>query len=435
MSTDKPGSIDGNYGAGKGLPAPRRWTTRSVGLVLPVGALVVAAGVSLYWLTHRPKAQRRPPEPRAILVEVERVRRANQPVVIRALGTVVPARTIQLASLVSGKIIPPVSLQFVPGGHVQADKPILRIDPRDYEAVVKQRAGDLAKARSDLEVEIGRQSVARRESQLLGDAVKQEDEDLVLRKPQLAMAEAAEAAAQATLAKAQLDLKRTTVTTPFNAMVQSRSVNLGSHVAVGSPLASLVGTDEYWVQVSLPVDQLKRIDIPEFNSKHGSTVRVYHEAAWGPGVFRDGTVHRLMSDLEPQGRLAQLLVKVEDPLGLKVAPEKRHPLILGAHVRVEIRGRDLQNVVRLARTALRDGDRVWVMNPDKTLAVCPVDVVWSGNDDVYVGKGLTDGDMLITSDLGAPVRGMALRTSDASKSAPAGQGRASQPSQRPEGRL
>lgn len=436
-------------------PAPKR-LARFAPLLLILAILAVAGGVSAYWLTHQPTARRRPPKPQAVLVEVRRVSPTSEPVVVRAMGEVVPAKEIKLAARVSGEIVK-VSPQFVPGGYIKAvtgedrpagrreaakaaegpvgleayealqgDQRILQIDPRDYKLVVRQRAGDLAKAQCEMKVEMGRVSVAKREAELLGHVIKQEDEDLVLRKPQLAMARAAESAAEAALEKARLDLKRTTVTTPFNVVVQSRSVNLGSQVAVGSPLASLVGTDEYWVQVSVPVDQLKWIDIPVLAGEKGSPVRVYHEAAWGagPDAFRAGTVSRLMPDLEPLGRMARLLVAVANPLHLSAPLQERRVLILGAYVRVEIKGRKLEKVVRVSRTALREGDSVWVMKPDQTLDIRQVRIEWSGNEYVYVSEGLRDGDILITSDLGAPVQGMALRTAGAS----------ARPPRRPEGR-
>ena len=94
------------------------------------------------------------------------------------------------------------------------------------------------------------------------------------------------------------------------------------------------------------------------------------------------------------------------------------------YVRVEMVGRNLPNVVRVARTHLRDGDRVWVMAPDNTLDIRTVAVAWGGNDHVCVSDGLADGDRLIVSDLGAAVQGMALRLPDSgdATSRPAGAG-------------
>lgn len=386
-----------------------RWLGYATRVVLVVAVLSAGGAVSAYWLMNRPTAKRRPAPSQATLVAVSQTRAQAHRVVVRAMGTVVPARHIQLASRVSGEIVR-VSPALVPGGRFKAGEKILLVDPRDYQFAVQQHASALAKTQSDMRLEMGQQSVAKREYELLGKEVTAEDKDLVLRQPQLATARAAVSAAQASLDKARLDLERTKVVAPFNATVQSRDVNLGSQISVGTPLASLVGTDEYWVQVSLPVDQLKWIDIPGTNSEQGSTVRVHHETAWAAGAFRTGTVERLMTELEPQGRMARLLVAVRDPLALKSAPTQRHPLILGSYVRVELVGREVPDVVRVPRTALRDGERVWAMAPDRTLDIREVTIVWSSNSHVYVAKGLAQGDLLVTSDLAAPVQGMALRT-------------------------
>jgi len=408
-------------GAESTPPARRRatWLGRVVGLLLVLALLGGGAGVAYYFMTHKSKPARRPPEAKAALVEIRRVAVGTEPITVRAMGVVIPARTMELASRVSGHILD-VSKAFEPGGHFAKGTKMLGVDPKDYQLLVPARASDVAKAAHDLKVEMGEQAVARKGYELLEADVRPEDKDLLLRVPQLAMATAAVLAAEAAKEKADLDVKRTDVLSPFNAVIQSRSVNKGSQVAVGAPLASLVGTDKYWVRVSVPMDQLKWIHIPGFNSSAASTVRVYHKAAWGPKGFRTGTVERLMTDLEPEGRMAQLLVAVADPLHLAEPLQQRRQLILGAYVRVEIEGRELPDVVRVPRTALRDGKEVWVMRRDRTLDIRRVEIVWGGNEHVCVSGALGEGDLLIVSDLPTAVAGMALRTAKTADTQPEG---------------
>jgi len=435
------------------------WAGRILRFLLVLTILGTAGGISAYWLTHKPHAKRRPTQTKAILVEVRQVHPRQEQVVIQAMGTVVPARSIELGSRVRGEIVE-VSPRFMPGGRFNAGDLMVKIDPNDFDLAVRlqraqvskasatvaqavsaiaQQQAALIKAKSALALEMGRQSAALGEYKLLGKTVKPEDEALVLRKPQLKEAQAncdsAEAAVQASkalrdaakasqaastvaLEQAQLDLKRTEVRSPFNAMVRTRNVNLGTQVTVGLSLASLVGTDEYWVEVSIPLDELKRIRIPDFNSATGSQVRVYHAGAWGPGTYRMGEVTRLMSEIEPQGRMARLLVTVADPLDLKTSPQTRRPLILGSYVRVELVGRKLSNVVPVERTAVREGNHVWVMGADDKLEIREVKIAWSGNDHVCVSQGLAAGDRLIVSDLAGAVQGMPLRIPESVKEKP-----------------
>lgn len=434
-------------------PLARRsdgWIGTLIRTVLALAILGGAGAIAVGWLTNRPRARRRRPEAQTTLVEVTAVERQTETVVIRAMGTVVPAREVRLAARVGGEIVE-VAPGFVPGGRFEGGATIVRVDPKDYElavqqqqaelekrkADVQQRAAELTqresavtKADSDLAIEMGQQSVARREYELLGEEVDGPDKALMLRRPQLQIAkancagaraalasargakqaaEASLAAAQTDLEQAKLDLDRTAVRVPFNAVVRERHVEFGAQVSPGSALASLVGTETYWIQVLVPLDQLHWIRVPDVNSPEGSTVRIAQTAAWGRGVRRTGRVERLMADLEPEGRMARLLVAVEDPLDLKAEPGARHPLVLGSYVRVGIEGRTLQDMVCVPRTALHDGQHVWVMGPGDELEVREVTVVWAGNDHVCVREGLNPGDRLITSDLAAPVEGMALR--------------------------
>lgn len=387
-------------------------TTR---LLLVLAVLAVGSAISIYWITHRPTAQRRRPQPGATLVEVTKIHPQTEKVIVRVMGTVVPAKSIQLVSRVNGQIVE-VSPQFVPGGRFHTNDRILQVEQKDYKLAVEQRRSDLVKAERDLKLEMGQQSVAQREYEILAREVREEDKELILRQPQLEMARAAVSAAEATLEKALLDLQRTVVVAPFNAMIQSKQVDLGSQVSTGTVLASFIGTDEYWVEVSVPVDQLKWIRIPGHNNQNGSPARVFYESAWGKNMFRLGMVERLMTELEPQGRMARLLVTVKDPLMLQSSTENTHPLILGSYVRVEIEGTELPAVVKIPRTAIREGSEVWLMNPENKLEIRTVIPTWSSDEYVFISEGFDDGEYLITSNLGTPLPGIALRTSDSSQS-------------------
>jgi hypothetical protein len=121
---------------------------------------------------------------------------------------------------------------------------------------------------------------------------------------------------------------------------------------------------------------------------------------------------RLAADLEEQGRLARLLVEVDDPLGLQAPQEKAPRLFIGSYVRVEIDGRKLEAVATVERSLLRDGDQVWLMDSENRLEIRPVTVAFRSRDTVLVAGGLVPGERLVVSDLGGPVAGMRLRTPD-----------------------
>ena len=72
-------------------------------------------------------------------------------------------------------------------------------------------------------------------------------------------------------------------------------------------------------------------------------------------------------------------------------------------------GRRLADVVTLPRSALHDGNTVWLVTSENTLSIREVTPVWRDEDSIVVQEGLTQGDRLITSALPAPIDGMPLR--------------------------
>ena len=143
-----------------------------------------------------------------------------------------------------------------------------------------------------------------------------------------------------------------------------------------------------------------------------TAVRMYDEAAWGAGVFREGVALRLLGDLEPQGRMARLLVAISDPMALDETNEGKPRLLLGSYVRVVIEGAELPSVAVISRALLRDGNHVWVFNQDHRLEIRTVRVVFGSAGTVCVTEGLAAGDRMIVTDLPSPVPGMLLRTAE-----------------------
>lgn len=390
--------------------APRRrgvWLFTVIQLLLVIAVLVAAALIVMRVTASPPQAERRAREERAQLVDVIEVQRGDHPIRIQAWGEVIPAREVTLRPRVNGEVID-ISPELVPGGRFAAGDVLLRIDPQDYRLAVRQREAELARARADLALEQGNQAVAKREYALLGEDLPDRERLLVLREPQLQQVKASVANAEAALAQAELNLKRTTLRAPFNALVVEREVNRGTRLTTSSDIATLVGTDEYWVELAIPVAALRWIDLPQ-GDESGSPVRLRHDQVWAPGQFRQGRVIRLLGDLTEEGRMARVLVAIRDPLAQQVAQQGRPPLLLGSFVRGEIQGQRLAEVIVLERSVLRDGKQVWVMDRQDRLRIRPVEIVYKGAEKVFIGAGLAAGERVVTSDVSAAAEGMALR--------------------------
>lgn len=376
---------------------------KTVIAIICLGLLALAVIGAVVFVKTAPKAEKKQPPKMAPLVETQALERTDETVVLHLTGTVVPAEQVHLSAQVGGEIIS-ISPNFIDGGLLEKGAKVLQIDPIDYELALAAAESQLATAQFNHKMEIGRHDVAQSEWELLKteDATAQEME-LALRTPHLASSKASLQAAEAAMKKAQLDLSRTQVRTPFNAVVLARIVSIGSQPPPGGDLALLVGTDAYYVKVSIPVDRLPWLDIP------GSTVKVISSS----GAVLKGRVIKLMGDIERNGRMARILVEVEDPLCLKPENKPGKPLLLSEYVQTEIEGRELQGVYSIPRNALRENNRVWLVRDGK-LDIREAEVLWRGVRNVLIHAPLTEGGdggfKLVVSDMATPIQSMNVNT-------------------------
>jgi RND family efflux transporter MFP subunit len=376
-----------------------------VKVVMPLGILLGTFALAKYQMDTSREAQQLKPPRQARMVDVIAVQRADVRTVVHAMGTVLPAQEIALMPQVSGQVVS-LSPAVVPGGLVTAGEALLEIDPRDYEFSIEQCHQAVAQARLDLKLEQGNQVVAQAEYDLLDELVSQQDRELVLREPHLQRTEAAVEASEAALGQAELNRDRCRITAPFNGVIQDKQVDRGATVSPSTRLLTLIGTDAYWIEVRVRTDELKWIQIPRDTVGKGPPVRVFDKSQWGPDVSRQGCVIRLLPDLEARGRMARVLIRIEDPLSLESGDLPS--LLIGSYVRVEITGRTIRSAFPVARDHLRNGNTVWIMNAKNELEIRPVEIAYRDKTTVYVSRGLEPGERLVVTDLGAPVETMPL---------------------------
>lgn len=376
-------------------------------ILISVLILVVGGAFTTLVFFTEPEAEKTGASKRtAALVEVTDVAIDSHFPQVVSTGTVLPAKDITLSAQVSGEIIRQYEA-FAPGGNVKKGDLLLQIDPADYRNILALRESDLQQAQSNMRIEAGRQDVAKKGYELVASQVGNIDKDLVLREPQYQSVKAQLEAAKAAVEQAKLNLRRTTIRAPFDAQVLSRNVNIGSQVGNNASLGRLVGTDEYWIQVNVPLSKLRWLNFADRNDGKGSLVKLYNEKAWGDGVYREGRLYRLIGSLDNQTRLARVLVSVSDPLGLE--NDSVPAFILNSFVEARIEARELENVVQLNRDYLREGETVWLMEDGK-LHIQPVTVQFEDTEYAYISEGLTDDDQVVITSLATVREGTPLRT-------------------------
>ncbi|QHI68021.1 efflux RND transporter periplasmic adaptor subunit [Tichowtungia aerotolerans] len=379
----------------------RRWLTTGIGILL----LIIAMIAAWTFVKTRPKAERKKMSSMVPVVEVCAVESSTRPVRVDALGTVIADAAVSLQAEVSGRVLK-VYPDLVEGAFVRKGDVLIEVDPCDYELAVKRAEAALQSAKSSLRLEEGQQAVALHEMELIS-SVEDVDEayrDLMLREPQLQAAMAAVSSAEAALDSALVDLERTKIRAPFDAVIQSVSVDVGDQAQTGRSLVELAGAARFYVRVSLPVSNLKYF--PNLD-----TVGYSAEIALSDGSVRSGILYKLQPELTAQGRMAQLLVTVDQPLS---GPR---PMLIGETVRVDLVGREERDVCLISRRHLRNNSTVWMMDTEGHLHICPAKVIQGYSDQVLVRFEFSRDWKLVTSNIQAPVDGMQLKTVD--ESAPA----------------
>jgi len=377
--------------------------------IMVVGLAVVGAQLLISSGPTVPKSAR---EVKPTFVEILTAHVQDDRAVILAFGTVQAHQRLMVQPEVAGRVVQ-LNPHVVIGGILRMGEALLQIDPRDYRFAVDEERAALAKAEFDLKVELGNQAVALREWNLLKPSIGEISDlskQLALRRPHLKEKQIALEAAKSQLQKAQLDLERTVIRASINSLVLRESVEMGQLLTRQSTVATLVGTDEFRVQVSVPIRQLDWMTFSALGQPQGSRVRVFREIGNGEFLEREGRVVELLGDVTENGRMAQVLVSVPDPLELTRSKTVRRPLLLGEYVRVEIEGPILHDVFVLPREVIREGQRVWIQNAEDRLEIRPVEILWSRKDTVVIANGVRAGDRIIINQLPAAIPGLLVKS-------------------------
>ncbi|MCP4500386.1 MAG: efflux RND transporter periplasmic adaptor subunit [Deltaproteobacteria bacterium] len=370
----------------------------AIGLFLVAGAI----GITVFLVKNKPKGARAEIKESAAAVRVTDAKLSEGPVTIHGSGNVEASRVVALSPEVKGRATF-VAKELVKGGLVKKGQTLLRLDDRDYRLAVEVEQSRVQKAELELTMELSRQKIAKREWDLLGDERPEEQAQLALRKPQLANAHVQLKSMKSGLKRAKLNLSRATLRAPFNAVVINENVEVGQLVGLSGAVATLAGTDEFWVTVSLPMNRLPALNLND--DGQGSKAMVTMRMPTGEDVHFEGRTLRLRESLDSRTRTAQLVVGVMSPLATK----GHLPLLINSYVDVSIEGKSMPDGLEIPRAALRDGNTVWVVNDKTRLERRNVQVVWREPSRLLVKGSLQAGDRVVTSPMAMPIDGMLVK--------------------------
>ena len=169
---------------------------------------------------------------------------------VSATGSVRPVVQVQVGTQVSGTIS---ELHADYNSRVRAGQLLAQIEPSSFKTRVVQ--AEAAVARADAALKDARRQFARTQELEKGNFVSQADVDAAESTVDQRNADLQEAQAQ--LAAARLDLEHTTIRSPIDGVVISRSVDVGQTVAASlqAPQLFVIANDLAQMQVEARIDE------------------------------------------------------------------------------------------------------------------------------------------------------------------------------------
>ncbi len=374
---------------------------------LPFAFIGLAAIIAISMFAARPEAKYNPPPPPTLLVEAANIELEPVTHAVRSHGTIAPRTETTLIAEAAGQIVE-VSPNFVSGGFFTKGDVLVRIDPRNYESVVKRAKAEVARAATQLETERGLAGYARADWERLRkfDPHKGPGTDLALRKPQLREAIAMVQSAQADLEKAEGDLDRTVIRAPYDGMLRTKIADVGQYVNVGSQLALAFAVDI--AEVRLPVTQqdLQYLDIQKIRSNETLAVTL-RATLGGVDLEWQGVIDRSEGVFDIDSRVLYLVAQIEDPYDLTGAGKAQ--LLVGTFVAAEIEGRIAGDLVIVPRHAMQRGTVLWMVDDNMRIHPREVNVVRRDDDFVYISGGVEAGERYCLTPIDQPLPGMQVR--------------------------
>ncbi|TMO70809.1 efflux RND transporter periplasmic adaptor subunit [Pseudoalteromonas sp. S3785] len=289
--------------------------------------------------------------------------------------------TLTLKAQVKGEVIN-MSEQFATGNLIAKDQEFAQIDNTEYLQALASTKAALADAKLALQKEQDLGSQAKREWERSG-VTQAPSSPLVFRTLQLEAAQATLDNAQYALQTAQRDEKNTHISAPFDAVVLSRDIDLGTYVNIGDTLATLNSTDK--VEISVPLSLNQWQNLASDKSKEVVLSDVTTQNQW------QGYIARFEQHLDDSSRQRSVVVALDKPF------EQATPLLPGTFLAVQIAGKTLDNVIKLPASAISQEGLIWYVSEQNTLVSTTANKVFERNDYVYISPIAGQGNLRVVA--------------------------------------
>lgn len=346
-------------------------------LPLAVGAAVFTLGffaMSAAGTGNSPTeggAQRRATGP---IVETVAVTLAERSYTIEAPGRLQSWEELTVVAEVSGKIIY-VNPKFTLGGRLPKGELLFKIDPADYVAEVSRTLAALESANATL---VQAENANRRQQDLVKQGVISEAaKDTAI--ANLAIAEAGVSQAKAQLQRAKENFSRTSIISPFPALVAQETASIDTYVAPGQALATLLDTRAGTLVAGLSPEKAAVVSrMLKAGSGRLKAVAKTNSGSVGSGTLT-GYIERFAPKVDEASRTALVVAVFPDAFD----PINDGSIFANDFMTLEITVQSTDTVWQIPAGTVRKGRFIWVVD-NNTLQRRDVTVVRNFGDTAFV---------------------------------------------------
>lgn len=348
-------------------------------VVIVVAALLL---VGLIWvLSHNQPTQRRGRLGEAQPVGIAKVTQGQMPITLNALGTVTPLATVTVRPQVSG---PVVKFNFIEGQMVKKGDVLAEIDPRPLQAAYNQAKGQLDRDRATLAN--AKTDLARYQSLWDQKAISQQQ--LATQRAAVKQDEGVLASDQGNVDAAALNLSYTKVISPVTGRAGIRQVDIGNLVQAGQAngIVTVTQVQPMSVLFSIPEDNIDRI-----------MTRMSAGATLQADAYDRAQTKKLAT-----GKLSAVDSTIDTTTGTvklrALFDNSNSELFPNQFVNIHLLIDTLENQTLVPTAAIQRGAQgtfVFIVNPDKTVAMRSVTMGATDGEHTVIAKGLKPGDTIV----------------------------------------